>query len=93
MDLARVRPQDERYWDELRTKGQLEKVIDIIFSVTQGKGKARLNKDITQADAEPFTTMFIVASNYGLADTVYSQTESVFRSASPRMCAWSARWT
>ena len=64
------------YWDELRTKGQLEKVIDIIFSVTQGKGKARLNKDITQADAEPFTTMFIVASNYGLADTVFSQTES-----------------
>lgn len=64
------------YWDELRTKGQLEKVIDIIFSVTQGKGKARLTKDIVQAEASPFTTMFIVASNYGLSDTVYNQTES-----------------
>jgi Domain of unknown function (DUF927) len=64
------------YWDELRTKGQLEKVIDIIFSVTQGKGKARLTKEIVQAEASPFTTMFIVASNYGLADTVYNQTES-----------------
>lgn len=64
------------YWDELRTKDQLEKVIDIVFQVTQGKGKARLNKDITQAEAPTFTTMFIVASNYGIGDTVYSQTES-----------------
>ena len=54
------------YWDELRTKDQLEKVIDIVFQVTQGKGKARLNKDITQADAPSFTTMFVVASNYGI---------------------------
>ena len=64
------------YWDELRTKDQLEKVIDIVFQVTQGKGKARLNRDITQADAPSFTTMFVVASNYGIADTVYRQTES-----------------
>lgn len=64
------------YWDELRTKDQLEKVIDIVFQVTQGKGKARLNKDITQAEAPAFTTMFIVASNHGISDTVYSQTES-----------------
>ena len=63
------------YWDELRTKDQLEKVIDIVFQVTQGKGKARLNKDITQAEAPSFTTMFVVASNYGIGDTVYSQTE------------------
>ena len=63
------------YWDELRTKDQLEKVIDIVFQVTQGKSKARLNKDITQADAPTFTTMFVVASNHGISDTVYSQTE------------------
>lgn len=64
------------YWDELRTKEQLEKVIDIVFQVTQGKAKARLNRDITQAEAPIFTTMFVVASNYGIGDTVYSQTES-----------------
>jgi Domain of unknown function (DUF927) len=64
------------YWDELRTKGQLEKVIDIVFSISQGKAKARLNKDISQADAPIFTTMFVVASNCGIGDTVYSQTES-----------------
>ena len=64
------------YWDELRTKDQLEKVIDIVFQVTQGKGKARLNKDTTQMAAPAFTTMFVVASNHGIADTVFSQTES-----------------
>lgn len=64
------------YWDELRTKDQLEKVIDIVFQVTQGKGKARLNQDTTQAEAPTFTTMFVVASNPGIVDTVYSQTES-----------------
>lgn len=64
------------YWDELRTKDQLEKVIDLVFQVTQGKSKSRLTKEIVQADAPTFTTMFIVASNQGIADTVYSQTES-----------------
>jgi hypothetical protein len=64
------------YWDELRTKDQLEKVIDIVFQVTQGKAKARLNRDTTQADARAFTTMFVVASNSGVSETVYSQTES-----------------
>lgn len=64
------------YWDELRTRDQLEKVVDIVFQVTQGKAKARLTRDITQADTPAFTTMFVVASNHGIVDTVYSQTEA-----------------
>lgn len=64
------------YWDELRTKDQLEKVIDLVFQVTQGKAKARLNRDSSQMESGIFTTMFIVASNLGIADTVYSQTEA-----------------
>jgi len=64
------------YWDELRTKDQLEKVIEIVFQVTQGKGKARMNKDTSLADVASFTTLFVVASNHGIGDTVYHQTES-----------------
>lgn len=64
------------YWDELRTKDQLEKVIDIVFQITQGKGKARMNKDTSLSEVGTFTTMFVVASNYGIGDTVYHQTES-----------------
>ena len=63
------------YWDELRTNDQLEKVIDLVFQITQGKAKSRLNKDITQAAAPSFTTMFVVASNYGISDTVYANTD------------------
>jgi len=63
------------YWDELRTADQLEKVIDLVFQITQGKAKARLNRDISQQAAPAFTTMFVVASNYGISDTVYSQTD------------------
>jgi hypothetical protein len=63
------------YWDELRTTDQLEKVIDLVFAITQGKGKSRLNRDITQAKINAFTTIFCVASNYGISDTVYSQTD------------------
>jgi len=63
------------YWDELRTADQLEKVIDLVFQVTQGKGKSRLNRDATQQATHAFTTMFAVASNYGIADTVYANTD------------------
>ena len=41
----------------------------------RARRKSRLNKDITQAEAPSFTTMFVVASNYGISDTVYSQTD------------------
>lgn len=64
------------YWDELRTMEQLEKTVNLVFSITQGKAKSRLTRDIVQAEAGSFTTMFVIASNYGLADTVYSNTDA-----------------
>ena len=64
------------YWDELRTKDHLEKVIELVFQVTQGKAKARLNRDSSQMESNIFTTLFVVASNYGIGDTVYNQTEA-----------------
>ena len=63
------------YWDELRTSEQLEKVIDLVFQVTQGKGKSRLTREAMQQVTHAFTTMFAVASNYGIADTVYANTD------------------
>lgn len=64
------------YWDELRTMEQLKTIVNLVFSITQGKAKSRLNRDITQAEAGSFTTMFVIASNYGLADTIYSNTDA-----------------
>jgi hypothetical protein len=62
------------YWDELKTVDQLERIIGLVFSITQGKGKSRLTRDIKQAETNAFTTMFVVASNHGIQDTVYRDT-------------------
>ena len=62
------------YWDELRTHKDMERVADLIFMVTQGKGKARMTRDIKLAETNGFKTMFVVASNYGLNEAIYSNT-------------------
>jgi hypothetical protein len=64
------------YWDEIRTREQLEKMADIVFHVTQGKGKSRLTREATMQESASFCTMMIIASNYGIANTIYGQTES-----------------
>ena len=63
------------YWDELKTQEDMERITALVFRVTQGKGKARLTRDIKQQHAGTFTTMFTVASNYGIADSVYATTD------------------
>lgn len=63
------------YWDELRTQDDMEKIVKLVFQITQGKAKARLTADIKQQPTASFMTMFAVASNYGIADSVYGGTE------------------
>jgi len=63
------------YWDELITKDALEKVVDLVFSFTQGKSKSRLTRDAQQQETNAYTTLFVCASNYGLSSTVYSGTD------------------
>lgn len=64
------------YWDELRTQKDLDEIVKLVFQVTQGKSKSRLNRDATAQAVGSFTTMFAVASNYGLTDTIYSNTDA-----------------
>lgn len=64
------------YYDELRTKDQMERAINIVFQMTQGKAKAKLNRDSSQMTAGAFTLLFCVASNYGIADIVWAGTEN-----------------
>lgn len=62
------------YWDELLSAEHLEKVVNMVFSFTQGKSKSRLTRDAQQQDTNSFITLFCVASNYGIASTVYAGT-------------------
>jgi hypothetical protein len=63
------------YWDEIKTKGQQDKIVSIAFSLSQGKGKARLTKDIKSALVRSFSTMFITASNDSLVNIVLRGTK------------------
>jgi hypothetical protein len=63
------------YWDELITADALDKVVNLVFSFTQGKGKSRLSRDSTQMPTNAYATMFTVASNHGIGTRMYSGTE------------------
>jgi hypothetical protein len=58
------------FWDEIKTKDQREKLVRLAFNLGQGKGKARLTRDIKAAEVKAFSTMFIGASNDSLANQV-----------------------
>jgi hypothetical protein len=62
------------YWDELLTADATEKVVDLVFSFTQGKAKSRLTQNSEQMEANAFITMFAIASNHGVGSRLYSDT-------------------
>lgn len=61
-------------WDELKTEDQIDKLVQIVFSASQGRSKARLTRDSKQMPIGMATTMFVVASNQGIADRVLRAT-------------------
>lgn len=80
------------YWDELKTEQDNAAVIDIIFQVTGGKGKARLKQDGTPMAVKPFSTMFVTASNKRVLNIALKQTKNtnaggirVFEAEVPQM--------
>lgn len=63
------------YWDELKTKDQVDDMVKLVFATTQGRGKARLSRDSTQMPIGMSTTMFAVASNLGILNHVIHHTQ------------------
>jgi len=64
------------YYDEIKTSTDLGKAVTMVLRVTMGKAKARLNRDSKPMDVGTFTTMLVVASNYGILDAVYEGSKS-----------------
>jgi hypothetical protein len=62
------------YWDELITIEAVDKVVNLVFAFTQGKGKARLTANSQQMETNAYTTLFCLASNHGISNKVYSGT-------------------
>jgi hypothetical protein len=63
------------YWDEMKTKDQIDKLVRVVFATAQGRSKARLNRDSNQMSIGSATTLLTVASNHGIASAVYRATE------------------
>lgn len=58
------------FWDEIKTEDDVNKFIQLAFTVTGGKEKTRLTKNIQQREPGTWETMLIVASNDSLVDAV-----------------------
>ena len=63
------------YWDEMKTKDQIDKLVRVVFATAQGRSKARLNRNSNQMAIGSATTLLTVASNHGIASAVYRATE------------------
>lgn len=56
------------YWDELQTEEQLLKFTEIVFQLTQGKEKSRLNSRVEQRDVGTWQTLLVAAANDSIMD-------------------------
>lgn len=65
-------------WDEMHNKDSAEPFVKMIFALTQGKEKSRLNSDITQRQTGRWETMLVAASNFSIQEmmTVFARNTS-----------------
>ena len=62
------------FWDELRPdKDAVAAMIGTLFTIAQGKGKNRLNANITHREIKEWKTLVLVASNAPLMDHVVAR--------------------
>jgi hypothetical protein len=64
------------YWDELKTEDDTKKFVNLVFNLTKGSEKSRLNSDVTMRESGTWTTMLISASNDSLIDYVVNRTRT-----------------
>jgi hypothetical protein len=58
------------FWDEIKEEEQYRKFVQIAFSLSQGKEKARLNSAAEMKEVTSWQTLMMVASNDSLMDHV-----------------------
>lgn len=64
------------YWDEMQVSGaNIDRMVDMAFQLSQGKGKARLKSDTSYREVAEWETVLIAAANKPFMDAVVSETE------------------
>jgi len=64
------------YWDELKTEADTYKFVNMLFNLTSGREKTRLNSDVTFREAGSWTTLLVSASNDSLVDYILNRTKT-----------------
>ncbi len=64
------------YWDEMKVGSEnADKMVSLALSLSQGKGKGRLNADTSLKEVGEWDTILVAASNFPLMDHIVSKTD------------------
>jgi hypothetical protein len=63
------------HWDEIKTKQQFTNLSNIVFQMTEGREKGRLNRNAEAKDMKDFQTLMTYASNASVIDSILETTK------------------
>jgi hypothetical protein len=63
------------YWDELKTEEDTKKFINLVFELSRGREKSRLNSNVQTREIGSWQTMLVSASNESIVDHVVNRTK------------------
>lgn len=58
------------FWDELKLKKEIDTFLAFVFRLTQGRDKARLDRNARAREIGDFATLMVAASNNSLSDAI-----------------------
>lgn len=64
------------YWDEMQTTEDADKFVRMVFRMSGGKGKGRMNSNTTLRDVGTWNTMLISGANSSLVEPMTKMTRS-----------------
>lgn len=62
------------YWDEVRSSKEDDRMMQIVFRLTSGRERTRLNANIQQRSIQEWQTILVTSSNISALGTIASQT-------------------
>jgi hypothetical protein len=64
------------YWDEIKTHENVKKFVELVFTVTGGREKGRMNRNIQLREPGVWQTLVVSASNESILDHVIHGTKT-----------------
>ena len=61
------------YWDEIKSEEQVRTFTNLVFNMSGGKEKARMNADTSQRDMGEWKTLLVSATNESLVDPMIAK--------------------